>query len=48
LSWPWREALIVSKNAGRKKRWTMVNAKTHTSALGKVVYDKDAWWGLLD
>src|SRR5438045_42987 len=39
---------VMSKNAGRKKRWTTVNAKTHTSALGRVVYDKDAWWGLLD
>ena len=38
----------MSKHVGRKKRWTQVDAKTHTSALGKVVFDRNAWWGVLD
>jgi hypothetical protein len=38
----------MSKHVGRKKRWTQVDAKTHSSALGRVVYDRNAWHGLLD
>jgi hypothetical protein len=38
----------MSKHIGRKKRWTQVNARTHTSALGKVAYQQDAWYAVLD
>ena len=38
----------MSKHIGRKKRWTRVDAKTHVSALGKVVFDRNAWYALLD
>ncbi len=38
----------MAKNAGRKKRWRELDAKTHTSALGRAVYEKGAWWGLMD
>jgi hypothetical protein len=38
----------MSKHVGRKKRWTEVNAKTHVSALGRVVFQRNAWYGLLD
>ena len=38
----------MSKHVGRKKRWTQVDAKTHSSALGRVMYDRNAWHGLLD
>jgi hypothetical protein len=38
----------MSKHVGRKKRWTQVDAKTHTSGLGRVVYDRNAWFALLD
>jgi hypothetical protein len=38
----------MSKHIGRKKRWTQVNARTYTAALGKVAYQQDAWYALLD
>ncbi len=38
----------MSKNAGRKKRWAQKDAKTYTSDLGKVAYQQDAWYALLD
>jgi hypothetical protein len=38
----------MSKHIGRKKRWTQVDARTHTSLLGKVAYQQDAWYALLD
>jgi len=38
----------MSKHIGRKKRWTQVDAKTHSSNLGKVVYQRNAWYGQLD
>jgi hypothetical protein len=37
----------MSKHIGRKHRWTQDNARQYTSTLGKVVYDKWAWFGLL-
>ena len=36
----------MSKHVGRKKRWTQVDAKTHSSGLGKVVFERNAWHGL--
>jgi hypothetical protein len=38
----------MSKHIGRKKRWTPVDARTYTSLLGKVAYQQDAWYALLD
>ena len=38
----------MSKHVGRKKRWTQEDARTYASALGKVVYDRNAWFALLD
>ncbi|HEX3150911.1 MAG TPA: hypothetical protein VHR66_22725 [Gemmataceae bacterium] len=37
----------MSKHQGRKGRWTKVDAKTHTSALGGVHYRQDAWYAWL-
>ena len=37
----------MAKNAGRKGRWTLRDARTYTSALGPVVYRQDAWYALL-
>jgi hypothetical protein len=38
----------MSKHVGRKQRWAQVNAKLFSSNLGKVRYEQDAWYGLLD
>jgi hypothetical protein len=37
----------MSKHVGRRKRWTQVDARTWSSALGRVVYMQDAWYALL-
>ena|SRR5215217_7836642 len=37
----------MSKNAGRKGRWTEKDNRTYTSALGPVVYRQDAWYARL-
>ena len=37
----------MSKNAGRKGRWTQKDARTYASALGPVVYRLDAWYARL-
>jgi len=37
----------MSKHIGRNQRWTTLNSTEHTSALGRVVYQKQAWYGLL-
>jgi hypothetical protein len=38
----------MSKHLSRKKRWAQVDARTYTSAQGRVVYERDGWYGLLD
>jgi hypothetical protein len=38
----------MSKHVGRKQRWNQDNARQYTSCLGKVVYAKGAWFGLLE
>ncbi|HKB00650.1 MAG TPA: hypothetical protein VKD90_00460 [Gemmataceae bacterium] len=38
----------MTKNAGRKGRWTQRDARTYTSALGPVVYRLDAWYARLE
>ena len=38
----------MSKNAGRKQRWTQRDARTYKSALGRVAYVQDAWYALLE
>ena len=38
----------MSKHLGRKKRWTRVDAKTYLSGSGKVVYERNGWYGMLD
>jgi len=38
----------MSKHIGRKKRWAQQDAKTYSSSLGKVRYEQDAWYALLD
>lgn len=37
----------MSKHQGRKGRWTEVDPRTHTSALGTVRYRQDAWYARL-
>src|SRR5262245_12813689 len=38
----------MAKNAGRKRRWTQDGANAYSSALGKVGYQQDGWYALLD
>jgi hypothetical protein len=38
----------MSKHVGRKQRWAQVDAKTYSSSLGKVVYQENAWYAVLD
>ena len=38
----------MSKNTGRKQRWTRKDAKTYTSDLGRVAYLHDGWYALLE
>ena len=38
----------MSKHISRKQRWMQDNAKEYTSSQGKVVYEKGAWFGLLE
>ena len=38
----------MTKHISRKQRWTQVNAKRHSSALGEVVYEEKGWYALLD
>jgi len=38
----------MTKHVGRSKRWTRVDAKRYSSRLGRVVYERNAWYALLD
>jgi hypothetical protein len=38
----------MSKHISRKQRWTPDHARQYRSSLGKVVYEKGAWFGLLE
>jgi hypothetical protein len=38
----------MSRHVGRNQRWTQVDAKTYFSTLGKVAYQQDAWYALLE
>ena len=38
----------MSKHISRKDRWTVDNATQYRSCLGKVVYARGAWFGLLE
>ena len=38
----------MSKHVGRKQRWSRVDARTYTSALGRVAYQQAAWYALLE
>jgi hypothetical protein len=38
----------MSKHISRRQRWTEESPTQHSSALGKVVYQQRAWYGLLD
>jgi hypothetical protein len=38
----------MSKHISRKQRWTQQNSTQYTAAIGKVVYEQRAWYGLLD
>jgi hypothetical protein len=38
----------MSKHVSRKQRWTEESPTQHSSAVGKVVYQQRAWYGLLD
>jgi len=38
----------MSKHVGRKQRWTQEDARTYSSDLGKVLYEQNAWYALLD
>src|SRR5690349_4545261 len=38
----------MSKHQGRKQRWTQETPSRHVSALGRVVYEQNAWFAILD
>jgi hypothetical protein len=38
----------MSKHISRKQRWTQQSSTQYTAAIGKVVYEQRAWYGLLD
>lgn len=38
----------MSKHVSRKQRWTQETPTRYVSAVGKVVYEQRAWYGLLD
>ncbi len=38
----------MSKHISRKKRWTQESALRYSSNLGTVMYEKQAWYGLLE
>lgn len=38
----------MSRHVSRKERWTQQSPLQYTSPLGKVVYQRKAWWALLD
>jgi len=38
----------MTRHVGRKKRWARLDAKTHFSDLGKVIYQNNGWFALLD
>jgi hypothetical protein len=37
----------MSKHVGRRKRWSQQDSRTYTSALGRVVHERDGWYALL-
>jgi hypothetical protein len=38
----------MSKHVGRRKRWSQQDARTYSSAVGRVVYERDGWYALLE
>jgi hypothetical protein len=38
----------MSKHAGRRQRWTRQDSRTYSGDFGKVVYQQDGWYSLLD
>ena len=38
----------MSKHRGRKQRWTQETPGRHVSALGRVVYERNAWFAIFD
>jgi hypothetical protein len=38
----------MSKHVGRKQRWVRQDARRYTSPLGRVVYEQNGWYALLD
>lgn len=38
----------MSKHIGRKQRWVQETANRYSSILGKVVYEQNGWYALLD
>jgi hypothetical protein len=39
---------IMSKHVSRKKRWTQRTSARYSSNVGTVVYQENAWYGLLE
>jgi hypothetical protein len=38
----------MSRHVGRKHRWQRADARTYASETGKVVYERGAWYGLVE
>jgi hypothetical protein len=42
------QGAAMSKHIGRSKRWTQQDSRAYTSALGRVVHERDGWYALLE
>ena len=38
----------MSRHIGRKQRWSQLDARRYTSALGQVFYEQNGWYADLD
>jgi hypothetical protein len=38
----------MSRHIGRKQRWSQLDARRYTSALGQVFYEQNGWYAALD
>jgi hypothetical protein len=45
---PLHQCDAVSKHQGRRQRWTQETSTRHVSALGRVVYEQNAWYAILE
>jgi hypothetical protein len=42
-----QEVTVMSRHISRKQRWTQQDARNYTSVLGRVVYEQNGWYSVL-